>query len=223
MLNNILIQENKVKQLCYLSDEALALLKNEKLANYKKNNINRALKTSAILNDFFKIDNFQNKHCIEVGPGRYEFSQMARYLGANVMCIERSSEIASLGRYLGFNVIESEFFSYFKNSNLLVDGLFVKNIQDPCANSLDDADKMAKILTDKIKTNGWGLCVLRNRFDDEELMDLNSYGNRYLTKQKESFLKQGWQAIKLDPLLKNKYGLKVKAAKWIFLKNLESV
>lgn len=81
----------------------------------------------------FSHEDFRGKEILELGPGHYAFALLARSLGARVVCIENDPTFAKLGRHLGFEIYERNFFDLTEiQLSEKFDGLFVKGTFNAC-------------------------------------------------------------------------------------------
>ncbi|UCD34444.1 MAG: class I SAM-dependent methyltransferase [Nitrospiraceae bacterium] len=59
-----------------------------------------------IFADFFKTVRFRNTRVLDLGPGQYDFGELARQRGAAVHAIDYDPAVIQLGRHKGFTVRE---------------------------------------------------------------------------------------------------------------------
>lgn len=62
----------------------------------------------AIFEDFLAGVPFAGQTVLDVGPGQYDFGEMARARGARVIGIDRDPAVIELGRYKRFEVIQTD-------------------------------------------------------------------------------------------------------------------
>lgn len=208
------ISETEAIKIADLGSEALEIVSKSPMSKYRKTQPGRARKTARLLNDAFADVSSLGTKLVEVGPGLYQFALIARHLGATTVCIEQEHAHAELGRHLGFEVWEDDFFSL--DAKLAADGIWMKNLQ--YRGSYDEASLrvFAQRVTNMLNEGGWGLIVLRNGghdySDDDIPLELQA--------QKKAFEECGWSALRLNAPLRERWGLKIKGAPWLFYRNL---
>lgn len=61
-----------------------------------------------IINDFFEDHHFLDKSVLDLGPGQYDFNELARKKGAKGYAIDFDPAVICLGQYKGFEVINTD-------------------------------------------------------------------------------------------------------------------
>lgn len=188
----------------------------------------RAVRISNIINDQFELDHFRGKTILELGPGHYSFSMVARHLGARTLCVDRNPTLLELGRYLGFEVYDMDFYALTAETlGRQVDGLWLKGAFNACYHpSVDTVDRFVEQLNELIDPAGWGWSVTTNKPDERMIAQLGDeekvrrYQQARIEAQRAAFVRYGWSATPILESDRRRYSLKHKGGLYYFTKNL---
>lgn len=109
-----------------------------------------------IINDFFTLDDLKGKRILDVGPGLYPFSILARELGATVVAIEFDEALAEVGKRIGFEVHTDNIDMLPEGKFTGYDGIFLKGPFNPCRQTFETLPKAVSRITGTIHEKGWG-------------------------------------------------------------------
>lgn len=109
-----------------------------------------------IINDFFTLDDLKGKRILDVGPGLYPFSILARELGATVVAIEFDEALAEVGKRMGFEVHTDDIDMLPEGKFTDFDGIFLKGPFNACRQTFESLPKAANRITGTIHEKGWG-------------------------------------------------------------------
>lgn len=115
-----------------------------------------------IVNDFFVETNFAGKRILDVGPGLYPFSILARELGAEVVAIEFDEALAAAGRALGFEV-HTDNLDWLPDGEFTgFDGVFLKGPFNACRQNVETIREATRRIDAVLQADGWGWVVNSN-------------------------------------------------------------
>lgn len=215
-----LIRREDALPICQLSEQAQQILEDTDFASQPKYNYRRGLRVANLINDLFSIEHLAGKRILELGPGHYAFALLARYLGAQVVCIERDPAFVALGRYLGFEVRDCDFNDLSLDMfDEPFDGMWIKGTFNSCNyETKDGINAFVERITPLVKPEGWAWCVTVNKdtngHTDEWVEDRIEY-------QRECFVNHGWR---VDPIEdeedRRRYAIKYSGCYYHYTRNL---
>lgn len=186
----------------------------------------RGVRISNIINDQFERYHFRGKTILELGPGHYSFSMVARHLGARMLCVDRNPTLLELGRYLGFEVYDMDFYALTAETlGRQVDGLWLKGAFNACYHPcVATVDRFVGQLNKLLAPAGWGWSVTTNKPDERMIAQLGDevtgYQQARIEAQRAAFVRYGWSATPILEGDRRRYSLKHKGGLYYFTKNL---
>lgn len=174
-----------------------------------------------ILSDFFPNVVFEGKKFLELGPGHWDFAELARERGATTNGVDNDPAVVSLGKYKGFPVREANL-EYIQAADYehRFDGLFCKF----SCNAFSFHGNQTKLtnrgseLADLLNPNGWAWVAPWNGppagLGGQKIQKI-------LTLEIESFKKAGFIAIELSKADSLHYGVSgITENRPLYIKNL---
>lgn len=213
-----------IDRICDVGTTGREIIDSTDFVSQSSYNYRRGRKIAKIIDDMFLPSHFEGKTLLELGPGHFAFALLARSLGANVVCIENDPNFAALGRHLGFEVIQENFFTLEKiKLEKKFDGLFVKGTFNAC-NSKDDKSlndfvrKYSSFLLD----DAWGWFVTVNKTGRSEVgMNLNDFVEKRIEAQRNAFENNGWLAQPIpEDFDRRQHAMNYSGSKYLYTKNL---
>lgn len=221
---NYLLDDREVDGICDVGDEGRRIIDDTGFESQSSFNHRRGRRIANILNDMFEPDHFQGKKIIELGPGHYAFALLARHLGAEVVCIERDPSFVRLGRYLGFEVVDADFFSLSASKfDKPFDGLFVKGTFNACVPRKDEElSEFVATLTKMLAEDGWGWFVTVNKANKApDGQSVEGFIKHRVGIQKEAFRANGWSAwAMMSDEDRRQYALNYANSLYLYTRNL---
>lgn len=111
-----------------------------------------------ILQDYLDAVDFEAAHFLDLGPGQYDFAELAKLRGATVTSIDKDPAVIALGEYLGFRCVQGdirEVGSFFDDQSF--DGIFCKySINAFWLRTPEDIILHVQSITRLLKPEGWG-------------------------------------------------------------------
>jgi hypothetical protein len=158
------------------------------------------------IKEFFLPDEvLQLKRVLDLGPGHYQFAELARNLGAMVTVIEHDAALAELGRHKNFNVLEGD----IKNSGALLQsekyhGVFCKFSFSAYWFTTRSAQfGFAKSVRNAIEDGGWAWLAPWNG----GLRMTSENGSDPLEWQREAFESVGFSSVELSLAESKRFGV----------------
>ena len=197
------LTDSEVLEICSIPEDLLRFVERSEFKSQTSFNHRRGLKVAAFLREYFSFERFSGKKIIELGPGHYSFSLIARHLGAEVTCIERDPDFAELGRALGFEVLEEDFVQGLPSTipEASVDGIWGKGIFNAYVYSEEISSSFISSITTKLSQDGWGLIVTVNKGEDTERLHSN------IRMQGAQFASNGWKKLSLREETARKFAM----------------
>lgn len=152
----MLIEEEKAVELCASVMKYADRLSESRSRFLQSFEPNVARLHARLLNDFWRIEQLQSKRILDIGPGLFPFSIIARELGATVMAIEFDEALADVGRMIGFEVHTDNLDMLPEGKFVNFDGVFLKGPFNPCRQRLDTLHQATQRIVSTIPTDGWG-------------------------------------------------------------------
>jgi len=154
---------------------------------------------------FLPDEALQLKSVLDLGPGHYQFAELARDLGAIVSVVEHDAALAELGRHKNFNVFEGD----IKNSGALLQGekyhgVFCKFSFSAYWFTTRSAQlSFAKSVKDVIEDGGWAWLAPWNG----GLGMTSEHGSDPLEWQREAFESVGFSSVELSLAESKRFGV----------------
>ena len=80
-----------------------------------------------MIDDFFDHQHFSGKVVLDLGPGQYDFNELARKRGAKGYAMDFDPAVIHLGQYKGFEIVEGDLRAIsFGTFGHLFDGIFCR-------------------------------------------------------------------------------------------------
>jgi hypothetical protein len=171
-----------------------------------------------IMSRFFKNYDFQDKVILDLGPGHYDFCELARQKGADSHAIELDECVVRLGQYKKFKVIKGNLInpSVFDSFEGKVDLLFCRgSINCTWFNDNYEQEKYIEKMLSTLKFNGSAWISPCNESDS-----LSHYQSSLKT-QMDVFEKLNFHTFKLHKVQAYMYGIWSDNPKLIYTKNLK--
>ncbi|MFY7964201.1 MAG: class I SAM-dependent methyltransferase [Chitinophagaceae bacterium] len=170
-----------------------------------------------IINRFFASYDFSNKAVLDIGPGHYDFCELARNKGAIPFAIELDDAVIELGKYKKIEVVKGNLsdvnvFEEFKGK---IDLLFCRGSINCCwfSNEKEQQNYIQSMLK-VLKPNGSAWISPCNE-------PINSDANKdSLKAQLQTFKENGFYTLKSHKLQAYWYGIWSDNPKLIYTKNL---
>lgn len=211
--------------ICDVGEHGRSIIESTSFKSQTSYNFRRGRRMANIINDMFTTENFKGKRILELGPGHYAFALLAKSLGAEVFCIENDPSFAKLGRHLGFEVIEKNFFDLEEiELDRNFDGLFVKGTFNACnVKQPEYIDRFVEKYTSLIKSDGWGWFVTANKSStNASNIGNDNYVNERIELQREAFEKNGWDARTIHADFdRPRYAMNYSGSRYLFTRNLD--
>lgn len=176
-----------------------------------------------IIKDFFEDNHFLDKSVLDLGPGQYDFNELARKKGSKGYAIDFDPTIIRLGHYKGFEVINADLRTISINTfGHRFDGIFCRSSINAFwfAKNLDRLCEHIENIANLISDDGWGFIVPWNGVSPS----LNLTATReqeILQLQQQAFEDQGFCLCEMSEEKANYYGIFYPNQKpTLFLKNL---
>lgn len=171
-----------------------------------------------IINRYFKHYDFQNKVVLDLGPGHYDFCELARKKGAVPFAIELDESVVKLGQYKNIDVKKANLTDpmVYESYNGKVDLLFCRGSIN-CEwfkNSEKHIDYLEKMLA-VLKDDGSAWISPCNEPVTSPMYKQN------LKIQMSFFEKNGFETIKTHKFQAYTYGIWSDNPKLIYTKNLK--
>jgi len=217
-----IISQLEATRVASLDDRAIALV--TRTTQYGPR---RGARVSNIINDQFERSHFEGRTILELGPGHFSFALLARHLGAMVICVDRNPVLVELGRYLGFHMLDIDFYKLTPEVvGSTVDGLWLKGAFNACQHG-NEGTVIAFVdrLTKLISPSGWGWAVTTNQADTrrEGAFDestVQHFEQQRIEVQRDAFLQHGWTATPIPDDHRARYSIKHRGGLYYFTRNL---
>lgn len=152
----MLIEEEKAVELCASVMNYADRLSKSHSRFLRSFEPNVARLHARLINDFWRIEQLRGKHILDIGPGLFPFSIIARELGATVVGIEFDLALADVGRKLGFEVYTDNLDMLPEGKFSNFDGVFLKGPFNPYRQTLYTLPEATQRIAATIHPNGWG-------------------------------------------------------------------
>ena len=175
-----------------------------------------------IFQDFLGDVDFKGKVVMDLGPGQYDFARRVRQRQGQAINIDNDPAVLELGRYLGFDVLESDLQTFTGGSYRgRLDGLFCKfSINAFWFADTDLLEAHIQNLDGMLKPDGWGWIAPWNGPRPEHAAVPDAI-HRFLDCQQNAFQGCGWSVHHLSEERAAYYGVNGKVANHaLFLKGL---
>lgn len=177
-----------------------------------------------VFNEFFTSEGLTNKAFLDLGPGQYDFGEMAREYDSDTWGIDRDPAVIKLGQHKGYTVFQKDLESLKASQyDQRFDGIFCKYSFNAFWYKTPEQQQQhtsfVNELTKLLKPDGWAWLGPWNG----DYADLpKSEIGRILKCQVESFLDNGFWGIQLSEDQTIRYGIHGKTAnRALFCKNLD--
>ena len=203
--------------------QEIAIIANAKQKNVRDPNRSRD-HFLRIFDDFLIGYDFSDKSWLDLGPGQFDFAELAREKGAAVHNVDNDPAVLELGRFKGFTSIEGNLkhFNQIDFPNVFYDGLFCKFSINAfwMAEDISLVEKYTDDLVAKLKPNftawvaPWNGVPKKISLTDVEIAKI-------VDTQKNSFINHGFDARELSVEQAKYYGVNgVVANNIVFTKGL---
>lgn len=176
-----------------------------------------------IFKDFFESMTLENSRLLDLGPGQYDFAEMAMEKGAAVHGIDKDKAVIELGKYKGLPIREGQLqtIKAVDFDPLRFDGLFCKLSLNAFWFSNDEAQiQHINELNKLIKNGGWAWIAPWNGIPKKRDLSLEEI-EHILTIQISTFKEHGFEYVELTEKLSKYYGVHgITANRALFLRNL---
>lgn len=178
-----------------------------------------------IFADFFSSTKFEGSAVLDLGPGQYDFCEIARQRGARCFAVDNDPAVIELGRYKGFDVssvnLKNLDDANWPHVNEHLDGIFCKFsinafwfLRDP-----GELYDHAQYLDAMLAPSGWGWIAPWNGIPKSANLS-HSQASEILDNQLDAFVSLGFRALDLNPESAARYGLTGSVANHrVFVKN----
>jgi len=177
-----------------------------------------------IFEDFLNSAAFENKRLLDLGPGQFDFGELAKLRGAEVIAIERDPALVRLGKHKGFHTIEGDLKhqSSFDQAQRF-DGLFCKfSINAYWAASVEAAVAYVHMITEGLAPDGWSWIAPWNGIPNPERFSSDQAAALQQT-QIEAFQSLGFNYQELTDEESRYYGVHGKTTNCpLFTRNLNT-
>jgi hypothetical protein len=115
-----------------------------------------------MIDDFFDHQHFSGKVVLDLGPGQYDFNELARKRGAKGYAMDFDPAVIHLGQYKGFEIVEGDLRAIsFGTFGHLFDGIFCRGSINAFwfAKNLDRLQDHIKSIASLLQDDGWGFIV----------------------------------------------------------------
>jgi predicted RNA methylase len=216
------LNQEKVLEVCDVGKQGLDIIASTSFKSQQSFNLRRGLRIANILRDQFELKHFAGQKILEFGPGHYAFALLARYLGAEVVCVERDPAFAQLGRYLGFEVLEMDFADLnLKDFEQPFDGLWMKGSFNACVQKNEAAiAEFVNRITELISPNGWGWMVTVNKAS-AALDNAEEFAKSRIEIQRQAFAQAGWDVSLIGDSARPRYALNYTGGLYYFTRGLQ--
>ncbi|MBK1706879.1 FkbM family methyltransferase [Halochromatium glycolicum] len=218
---NHLFDQQQVEKICDVGSVGLKIIEQTDFTSQKAFNRRRGIRIANILNDYFEITAFEGKKIVELGPGHYAFALLARHLGAEVVCVERDPQFISLGRHLGFEVLDMDFNDITSEAvGGRCDGLWVKGTFNACNYRSDsEVEEFALRLTGLVQPAGWAWLTVVNKtsLPGEEG---KAFAAQRIEVQRRALMRAGWGAAPIRDEDRPLYALKYTGSPSVYFRNI---
>jgi len=179
-----------------------AIQKNVRDPNRSREHFNR------IFSDFLDRVRFKKAVLLDLGPGQYDFGELARKKGAATYGIDNDPAVIELGQYKGFPVVHGDINDIRgEEFDTKFDGIFCKYSINAFWFT-DDAEheKHIRNITTMIKPGGWAWIAPWNGVTKNESLTEHDI-RRILSVQVKAFKSAGFEAVDLTDELSKYYGV----------------
>ena len=216
------LNQEKVLEVCDVGKQGLDIIASTSFKSQQSFNLRRGLRIANILRDQFELKHFVGQKILELGPGHYAFALLARYLGAEVVCVERDPAFAQLGRHLGFEVLEMDFADLrVKDFEQPFDGLWMKGSFNACVQKNESAiAEFVNRITELISPNGWGWMVTVNKAS-AALDNAEEFAKSRIEIQRQSFEDAGWDVSLISDEERSRYALNYTGGLYYFTRRIQ--
>ncbi len=216
------LNQDKVLEICDVGKQGLDIIASTSFKSQQSFNLRRGLRIANILRDQFELKHFAGQKILELGPGHYAFALLARYLGAEVVCVERDPAFAQLGRHLGFEVLEIDFADLsVKDFERPFNGLWMKGSFNACVQKNDAAiAEFVNRITELISPNGWGWMVTVNKAS-AALDNAEEFAKSRIDIQRKAFEQAGWDVSLIGDAARPRYALNYTGCLYYFTRGLQ--
>lgn len=216
------LTRDEVLRACELPADAVELVRGSSSESHTAYNRRRGMRAASAIADFFHLDHFQGRRIIELGPGHYSFSLLARHLGAHVVCVEYDPALCELGRRLGFEVHQADLDrlqpDFFPQP---FDGLWLKGCLNACRLESDQrVAEVSRAITGLLRPDGWGWLVPCNKGHDRREPGPAAFVRRRVELQTRSLADLGWTCHDFDLEQRKRYASAYANAPYLFTRNL---
>ncbi|MGH8488792.1 MAG: class I SAM-dependent methyltransferase [Gammaproteobacteria bacterium] len=163
----------------------------------------------AIFEDFLSGVPFTGQTVLDIGPGQYDFGEMARARGASVIGIDRDPAVIELGRYKRFEVIEADLRDFHRGRLAApVHGIFCKYSLNALWFHNDERGLRAhtQAFIDALRLDGWAWIAPWNR-SPKALALSAAEEEAVLDVQRDCFMAAGFDFRQLSEAETRRYGV----------------
>jgi len=175
-----------------------------------------------IFSDFLADVRFDGMRLLDVGPGQYDFGEMARARGAKVFGIDKDPAVVALGRYKGFSVVSGDIRKIARDQfPCPMDGVFCKYSINAFW-FVDDAALQVHIdeICSMLHADGWGWIAPWNGVPKNTPLDQDRIQD-ILIRQVAGFRCHGFEGVELTQEQSLYYGVHgLTANRPLFTRNL---
>jgi hypothetical protein len=175
-----------------------------------------------ILSAFFSDVTLDGRY-LDLGPGQFDFGELAREQGGTCMGVDFDPPVLELGRYKGFDTLELNLKALPKHDfDETFDGVFNKFALNAfwTGHDADGQLKMAQAIDALIKPGGWGWLAPWNGAPKATTLSQKEQQD-VLNLQKDSFEACGFETVVLTRAQLKAYGVNGNVANnVVYIKNL---
>lgn len=190
---------------------------------------NKIIYAANIMNLMFSKSSFQDKSILEIGPGQFAFSLLARSLGGYLTVLDKNDFFIEVAKALNFKSAHLDY--YLCSSSAMptaFEGLWLKGSFSPLiSGQLGAIEDVANKITKWITNDGWGLVAPNAKtakFEQRFGTHFESEMERLIEGQREVMEGLGWTSVSLNENLRRYLGLASRAydaSAYIYAKNLD--
>lgn len=177
-----------------------------------------------IFDEFLRNVRFEGTRLLDLGPGQYDFAEMARRLGSEVYNIDKDPAVLALGRHKGLHVVEGDIKRISREQFPgPMHGIFCKFSINAFWFGDADAELQAHIdeICSMLTPDGWGWIAPWNGLPkNQELSDQRAAD--ILSRQAEGFRRHGFDGVDLTEEQSRFYGVHgLTANRALFYRNVD--
>lgn len=176
-----------------------------------------------IFNDFFTKIDFRGKNFLDLGPGHYDFGELARQRGARVLGVDDDPAVLELGRHKQFSVREAHIQQlHSEDFHESFDGIFCKFSYNAFwfRDGEHNHREAIRLICSLLRDDGWGWIAPWNGIPRNDGLTETEIATS-LSVQISEFIAHGFNSFEMPILLAKYYGVHgLTANRALFVRNL---